>query len=237
MMREQDKYRKFDDIKCLWMICGAVDYKLCDSDFECEKCSFEKEMLSKLKIKGSVQEEIENMFGYGQHAVSFSHPHYHFRSGLAARNFISNNYYLGLEPFIVKFIDKHSLLKYCSSANSVTKGEPILNISNGWGEVNVLAPFSFNFIEKLEIDNIFSRDSHWFAIIEAERFDVLENSINKKVYFDKLYETKMNLFNLMRTSESTGMTMYDGGTFLENWSDVLGKNTYRNLLEKLFCYV
>ena len=233
-MLEPDKYKNFDDVKCLWMKCGAVDYKLCDNNFECENCTFDKEMLSKLKVKGDVQEEIEKMFGFGQRMVSFSHPHYHFGSGLIARSFIADNYYLGLEPYISKFVDKNSTMNYCSADIFIKKGEPILNIGNGWGEVNVISPFSFNFVEKLEMNNIQSREMHWFAIVEAEKHEILENSINKISYFDKLYETKLNLLNLMRTSEGAGVTMYDGGTFLENWSDILGKNTYKNLLEKLF---
>ncbi|MFC2092479.1 hypothetical protein ACFLSV_01140 [Bacteroidota bacterium] len=233
-MPESEKYKSFDEIKCLWMKYGAIDYKICDKDFECESCDFDKHMLSKLKIKGKFQEEIENMFDLGQHSVSFTHPHYHFSSGLIVRNFLANNYYLGLEPFIVKFIDRHSLLKYSTSNNNVNKGEPILNISNGWGEVNVLSPFSFNFIEKLDMNNIFSNDLHWFAIIEAERYEILSNSINKKSYFDKLFDTKLYFINLMKTSEGVGVTMYDGGAVLENWSDILGKSRYRNLLDMLF---
>jgi len=233
-MPDPGKYKSFDDIKCLWMKCGAVDYKICDNNFECESCDFDRHMLSELKIMGNVQEEIESMFGLGQHTVSFSHPYYHFDSGLVARNFLSNNYYLGLEPFIVKFIDKQSLLKYSSPNNSVRKGDPILNISNGWGEVNVLSPFGFKFVEKLEMKNFFSQDSQWFAIIEAERYEIMGNSINKKNYFDKLYETKMNLVNQMKASGGAGVTMYDGGAALENWSDILGKTTYRHLLEKIF---
>lgn len=233
-MAESEKYKSFDDIKCLWMKCGAVDYKLCDKDFECENCDIDKNILSKLKVKGNVQEKIEDMFGLGQRSVSFTHPYYHFYSGLMVRNFLANSYYLGLEPFIMKFIDKHSVLKYSNTDNIVKKGEPILNISNGWGEVNVLSPFSFNFVEKLEMNNIFSNDLHWFAIIESERYEIMGNSINKKSYFDKLYETKLSLLNLMKTSDRVDETMYDGGAILENWSDILGNNTYRNLLEKLF---
>ena len=233
-MSDSEKYKSFDEIKCLWMIYGAVDYKICDKDFDCENCSFDKHMLSELKIKGNVHEKIENMFCMGQQALSFTHPFYHFCSGLVVRNFLTDIYYLGIEQFIANFIDKNSSLKYCTSNKSVKKGEPVLNISNGWGEVNVLSPFSFNFVEKLEMNSIFTRDSHWFAIIEAEKYEILSNSISKKSYFDKLYETKVNLLNLMKSSEMAGKTMYDGGIILENWSDILGKNTYRNLLEKLF---
>jgi hypothetical protein len=233
-MSDNGKYKSFDDIKCLWMKCGAVDYRICDRNFECDGCEFDRHMLSELKIKGNVQEKIENMFGLGQHAVSFSHPYYHFCSGLVARNFLSNNYYLGLEPFIVKFIDKHSQLKYCTVKNEINRGDPILNISNGWGEVNVLSPFSFKFVERLEMKNFFSQDTHWFAIIEAERYEMMGNSIDRKSYFDKLYESKLNLVNQMKTPREAGVTMYDGGSVLQNWSDILGKTTYRHLLEKFF---
>jgi hypothetical protein len=233
-MSGSDKYKSFDDIKCLWMKCGAVDYKICDKNFECENCDFDKHMLSELKVKGNLQEEIEKMFSFGQHTVSFTHPYYHFRRGLVVRNFLANDYYLGLEPFIVKFIDRDSRLKYSTTNNFIKKGHSILDVSNGWGKVNVASPFSFNFVEKLDERNIFSNDLHWFAIIEAESHEILGNSIDRKSYFDKLFETKLNLINLMRTAQDVGTTMYDGGKVLENWSGILGKSTYRNLLEKLF---
>jgi len=28
--------------KCIWMECGYVEYKLCDRDFDCENCPFDK---------------------------------------------------------------------------------------------------------------------------------------------------------------------------------------------------
>ncbi len=233
-MTDLEKYKGFDEVKCLWMKYGAVDYKICDKDFECENCDFDKQMISQLKTKGRFHEAIENMFDIGQHSVSFTHPFYHFNSGLMARNFLTDNYYLGLEPFIVKFIDKSSFFEYSSSSGCIKKDEPILHISNGWGDVYVLSPFSFSFVEKLELNNIFSNDLHWFAIIEAEKCEILGNSLNKKNYFDKLYDTKLSLINLMKTSETAGKTMYDGGDVLKNWSNILGNSAYRNLLEKFF---
>lgn len=233
-MSDSEKYKSFDDIKCLWMKCGAVDYKLCDKNFECENCDFERQMLSELKIKDNVRDKIENMFGLGQRGISFNHPYYHYYSGLMVRNFIHDNYYIGLEPFIARFIDKYSTIEYCTPDIFVNKGEPILNISNGWGEVNVLSPFNFSYVDKLDIKSIFSHDLHWFAVIETEKHEIMGNSINKKSYFDKLYETKANLLNLIKTTDEVGTTMYDGGAVLDNWSDILGKITYKNLLEKLF---
>ena len=233
-MPDTGKYKNFEDVKCLWMKYGATDYRICDNCFECDACDFNKQILSKLRLRGDIQERIDNLFELGQHDVSFSHPHYHFNGGQMVRNFLSDNYYMGLEPFIGKFIDSHSTIRYCTNNDFVKKGDPVLHINNGWGEVTVYAPFSFRFIEKMDINNIFSKDRHWFAIIEAERSEVLGNSINKKGYFDKLFETKVHLTNLIRKSENIGTTMYDGGEVLGNWSDVLGKSTYRDLLEKLF---
>jgi hypothetical protein len=233
-MPESEKFKNFDDIKCLWMKCGAVEYKICDKNFECENCEFDKLIVSRLKRKGNIHEEIKNMFDLGQHEPSFSHPHYHFNGGLVVKNFLGNNYYLGLEPFIVKFIDRLSSVNYSTESDSIKKGDQILNIKNGWGEVNVLSPFALRYVEKLELNNIFSKDAHWFAIIETERHEILSNSINEKIYYEKLHQTKIYIKESMKTSEMAGATMYDGGTALENWSEILGKSTYKNLMTMLF---
>jgi hypothetical protein len=233
-MTKPDKHKSFDEIMCLWMKCGAVDYKICDKNFECETCDFDKHVLNDVKMKENLQEKIENMFDLGQRSVSFTHPYYHFSNGMTARNFLTDSYYIGLEPFIVKFLEKNIVLKYSNLDISVNKGEPILNISGDWGDVDLLSPLDFCYLERFDTDNIVSKDIRWFAVVEVERHGILSSSISKKSYFDKLFETKLNLVNLLRTYEHAGFTMYDGGAVLESWSDILGKSTYRNLLMKLF---
>jgi hypothetical protein len=190
-------------------------------------------MVSGIKLKGNVEEETENTFNLGIRGIPFIHPYYHFRCGQVVKNFLADYYYLGLEPFIIKFIDRHSKLKYSSQDYIINKGEPVLQISNGWGEVTVISPFNFRFIEKLDLQNIFSNDRHWFAIIESERHEIMSNSIDKKSYYDKLFEVRSYLTNAIKKSDCTGVTMYDGGTILENWSVILGKNVYRKLIEQL----
>lgn len=233
-MTNSDKHKSFDEIMCLWMKCGAVDYKICDKNFECDTCEFDKHVLDDVKVKENLQGKIENMFDLGQRSVSFTHPNYHFGNGMTARNFLADSYYIGLESYIMKFIEKNSVLKYCNSDISVNRGEPILNISGGWGDVDVLSPLDFCYVERLDTDNLVSKDIRWFAVVEAERHEILSSSISKKSYFDKLFETKLSLVNMLKTYEHAGYTMYDGGTALESWSDILGKSTYKSLLEKLF---
>ncbi len=29
-------------LKCIWMECGYVEYKLCDRNYDCENCPFDK---------------------------------------------------------------------------------------------------------------------------------------------------------------------------------------------------
>lgn len=233
-MTNSDKHKSFDEIMCLWMKCGAVDYKICDKNFECETCDFDKHVLDDVKMKENLQGKIENMFDIGQRSVSFTHPYYHFSNGLTARNFLADSYYIGLEPFIVKFIEKNSMIKHSNLDKSVSKGEPVLYISGGWGDVDVLSPFDFCYVKRFDTDNLVSKDIKWFAIVEAERHEILSSSISKKSYFDKLFEAKLNLVNLLRAYEHAGFTMYDGGAVLESWSDILGKSTYKNLMKKLF---
>lgn len=37
-----------NDAKCVWMSAGVVSYKLCDLEFECEKCAYDKIIRSKI---------------------------------------------------------------------------------------------------------------------------------------------------------------------------------------------
>ena len=227
-----NQYQNFEDIKCLWMKCGSVDYRICDNDFECENCSFDKIIKSRINKKDNVREEIESSFDHGHFTTPFSHPNYHFKCGLIVKYFIGSNYYLGLEPYISKFIDPGSLLSYISSG-SLNQGDPVLNIRNGWGEVNVLSPFCFRFVEKLDLKNIFANGIRWFAIIEAEKSDIIKNSITENAYYEKLYDTKTFLKDCIKVSETAGATMYDGGKPLENWQDIIGKANYKELMSKL----
>jgi hypothetical protein len=233
-MTENQRYKKFDDIKCLWMNCNAVDYKLCDKNFDCENCEFDRKFRSRLNKKENIREEIESIFDVGHYTVPFTHPHYHFDCGLMIRNFLGNNFYLGLEPYMVKLIDRTSEISYISDNSLIFRGDPLLTIQNGWGGVNLTSPFSFRFVEKLDLNNIFSNGIRWFAVIEAEKSDVIYYSNNEKKYYEKMYNTKAMMKEYASASETTGTTMHDGGMPLEHWSDIIGKGNYRKLMTKLF---
>lgn len=56
-----------NDAKCLWMAAGVVSYKLCDLEFECENCTYDKIIRSKIptetmrrSIKTSSGEQVMN---------------------------------------------------------------------------------------------------------------------------------------------------------------------------------
>jgi hypothetical protein len=233
-MAEIPKHKNFNDIKCLWMECGVVEYRLCDNNFECENCEFDRKFKSRLNKKENIRDEIESIFDNGHYTVPFTHPHYHFDNGLVIKNFIGNNFYIGLEPYVVKLIDRSSIISYVTSGNMIFRGDPLLSIKNGWGVVNLLSPFTFRFVEKLNIDNIFSNGLRWFAIIETEKSDVIYHATNEKQYFEKMYDTKNAMKEYALASETTGATMYDGGKPLEHWSDIIGKDNYRKFMTKVF---
>ena len=71
-MTGKEKYKNFDDIKCIRMHCDAVEYKICEMNFDCDHCNFDKYMLSKTVVKKNVYTEIEKMFDLGQHGVSLT---------------------------------------------------------------------------------------------------------------------------------------------------------------------
>ena len=52
--------KKQNDIKCIWMLGGIINYKLCDRNFKCEKCEFDTVMRGSLPNKSYKIEPVKN---------------------------------------------------------------------------------------------------------------------------------------------------------------------------------
>jgi glycine cleavage system H lipoate-binding protein len=51
------------DFKCIWMMAGIINYKLCNRNFQCENCEFHKVMQGILPNNNSDPDYSKNFFG------------------------------------------------------------------------------------------------------------------------------------------------------------------------------
>ena len=62
-MNNKNKFKNtyYESMKCIWMASQVVEYKLCDNNFDCENCPFDKVMRNYLDVKKTKPTEITNI--------------------------------------------------------------------------------------------------------------------------------------------------------------------------------
>lgn len=237
MSTENCHHKSFDDVKCVWMKSGTVDYKLCDMNFMCENCAFDKKVRIELNKFNSGDEDkissfsFETIFELDINSTSFTHPYYRFGNSLVLKYFIGNNYYIGLEEYFTKIVNGSCVANFSSKTPEIHKGDSILKLSGNWGELNITAPFDFRYLEKFEPTDVFSKGKRWFGIIEADKMKFLHLANNSAI--DKFDNTKKKLRKYYVNSNQVGVTMYDGGESLKHLYQIIGKKEFLKLVKKL----
>ncbi len=237
MSADSFHHKSFDEIQCVWMKSGTVDYKLCDNNFLCDKCAFDKRVRVELgKFKSGDEDKVssfsfETIFELDVSSTPFSHPYYRFENSIVLKYLIGNNYYIGLEEYFTKIVNGSCIAKFSSEIPLVHTGDLILKLSGNWGELNITAPFDFRFIEKFEPSDVFTKGKRWFGIIEADKTKFLHIVTNSAK--NKFENVKKKLRKYYINSNQVGVTMFDGGETLKHLYQIIGKKEFLKLVKKL----
>lgn len=236
--------KSFEDVKCIWMKNGIIDYRLCDFNFDCENCVFNRRIESEIKeqknqsLNDSLHFFYETLFDKENKATHFSHPYYHFNNGLLLKNFIDDNYYIGFEQYVTNIIDGNCVLNYITESNFIKRGDKLLDIRGNWGSVTLISPVSLRFIEKFELADLVSADKRWFGIVEAKKKDIERAKSSGEFSLDKIDKTKSLIREYIVNSSgmTAGQTMYDGGKPETNLMRSIGTGNYRNVLDFILSF-
>jgi len=231
--------KSYEDVKCIWMKNGIVDYRLCDCNFECEKCLFNKRIESEIKeqsrksVNNSLHFFYETLFDKVNKTLHFAHPYYHFDNGLLLKNIIDDNYYIGFAQYVTNIIDGNCVLSYISESNFIKRGDKLLDIRGNWGSVTLVSPISLRFIEKFELVDLVTADKRWFGIVEAKMKDIEKAKSSGEFSLDKIDKTKSLIREYIVNSSgmTAGQTMYDGGKPETNLMRSIGTENYKNILD------
>jgi len=239
MNRKFPQRRSFEDVKCIWMKNGIVDYRLCDNDFRCENCPFNMKIENEISyqknknVNDNIQFFFNTLFDTDKSNGHFQHPYYHFKNGLILKHLVQDNYYIGFENYVTNVIDGNCSLKYYSDGNFVTQGDKIIEVSGSWGVINVISPISMIFVEKFNLSDLISEDKRWFGIIETNKTELMQALSPEEFYIGKVEnsKTKIREYIINVIDNPAGETMYDGGKMVTNLLFAIGADNYRNILK------
>lgn len=237
-MNNKDIFRNNDyqSLKCIWMASKIVEYKLCDNNFDCENCPFDKVMTNLLcdnRTENHDISNITNVITQNLNSIRFDDQIIYLKNNLMVKQICPNTFYLGLNPVLISFLDSIDSITVSECKKNIIKGKEILQISGEWGSVSISAPMNF-LIHDIPGDPtkvIFN--SQWFAIIDAANQEIEKG----KLYEPELKNLHANAIGIIEDIKSyipqVGNTMMDGGTKIKFLYQLVGKNKYLRILNSL----
>jgi hypothetical protein len=226
----------FESMKCVWMSSGLVNYKLCDFNFNCDDCPFDKSMHNVhhlgLDETKSIYELIEGKIHSLKSTDCYS-THLQLNNNVILKKLYENSYYLGLNRLAYTLLDNISDYEILSEKDIVTKDEPLIKIQGDWGKLTIPSPAPFLSIEKIKKNTADVCSNTWLALIEAPE-NISDFVITRKEYDEKINNLERVLADCLVETPVVVITLNDGGKPIRFLYELVGKKKYLEILKIFF---
>ncbi len=232
----------YDSMKCIWMSSNTVEYKLCDKNFDCDNCVFDKIMRN--ITPGSSQPGIAAGDDSGKNiiqrkidllkSINYSPAYYYLKNSILLKKLFDKTYYLGLDKSVYLFLDNLKEYEFMSTGSGIKKGNTILKLWGEWGEAHVLSPVSFLIVDKLKHNIDDFRVNSWLSMVDVDPEEIEQCRMDEDEYMKKIDGLGLKLKEFENEYSFLGARMNDGGVNVKFLYQVTGIKKYKKFLDSLF---
>lgn len=249
------------DDKCIWMAAGVVRYKLCDREFECDDCPFDRELRrttssndspSHSPIGEMIASERSNddpeslaLFDHLK-SIPIRSDYLYSSNHIWARHDDASGMTLGLDAFAVRILPRRHSFILPQVSTSVRRGEPIAWIQAATDTLTFYSPIDCTItaindrvIESPSICRESPYDEGWLLHISAgdgkSKLDFMESERYAKQMQSDLLRFRTACFKaLKRDRTGLGPLLNDGGVAVQDMAEALGWTRYITLIAPFF---
>ena len=226
---------KYCSLRCVWMDAGVVSYKLCDMNFDCENCLFDKVMRndnyenSPVRERDMIEQKIVSV-----NEAGIIKGNIFLKNNLMIKKLLGKTYYLGLTPLAYTLLENIAGFNYCRDNTFVKEGDPLVQFIGDWGSIKILSPLNFYCLSRLkqELNDISSKE--WFSLIELEPEELSAGEISDEHYLQNCTEIEVLFNNYKSDFPNIGTTLNDGGEKIHYIYHIMGNKNYYTIINKLF---
>lgn len=233
--------KNLKDVECIWMESGYVSYKLCDRNFDCENCPFDKSFRERKNEKTfSGEENNKNSFTGGEN--SFPSDRIYFPNHLWLKNITEHKYELGITKFGQLSLQNYSSFQLPKEGTLIESNKPLFWLLGRWGVISVISPFDGSVIKiNKNTSNIdfFSHNCYEYCLMEVkvEIASIKPYHLNADEYKKFISEEYSELTQQHLNKElqmNVGQTMYDGGEINPRFFSSISEKELKQFLTKMF---
>ena len=226
------------DLSCIWMTSGLVKYKLCDKEFDCDNCEFdkvfrnlsvsmtEKNNSGEIRSEDILERAIKRIW-----SETYDEKVFYLKNQLVIKNLFGNAYYLGINPIVLYLLDDFDSIHEFNSSE-IKRDQIIFTLEGNWGIKQFVSPINFMVIEKINFSQF--KLNKWYAIILFNDIDKEEIILSENEWNKRRSNTLSYLAEQLSYKPGIGQSMMDGGEKIKYLHQYLGNNKYTELLNRSF---
>lgn len=235
-------------VKCVWMLAGVVDYKLCDREYDCDRCPFDQAFRdnahahttrSDQRLMTSEGPGLTDLQGYEVAPTLFYHPA-HVWARIEEQGIVR----VGLDDFGQKLAGRVYSATLPVEGTTVSRGAPCWGVTHHAGETALASPVSGTIqlvnSKLAQHPSLINRDPYgegWSFVVQPAG---LEQCLKQLYYgrkvelwyecdIDRLYQAMNDL--LLGSIPAVGATMQDGGSRIKDFTSLLTADQMRHVID------
>jgi hypothetical protein len=227
--------------KCIWMEADVVAYKLCDQNYDCERCPFdfvmrntwrEKTESDRLMLNFANNSVIDKIIGRISRII-YDGKLIYLENQLELKNIFGSVYTIGISRLLSNLFEEIEEIELLKSYGMVKKNEKLLGLSGKWGKREIISPMNFVLLQKLDLNPDNLPDDNMFAVISAHDMEVSYEKISIDTIRERNFKLLKKLHGFLKAEPEIGYTMMDGGKKCEFLYEVLGQEAFHQLISEL----
>lgn len=213
------------------MSSGVVEYKLCDKDFDCDNCPFDKALWQKSRattagtantgIMAKLQDSISDDENRNECLFLGNH--------LVLRKLYKNSYFIGFSKFFRHCLAPLSDVRVEAVKGFVPMHTPAFRVTRGSQAWNITLPFDAQMLASMSDQLHNPQNGEWLGLFEAEEQEV-EFASQTPAHFKKNSAASLKLISKEITGSEAGVTMFDGGAMVETLAELLGPQKFEKVI-------
>ena len=233
-------------MKCLWMLAGVVDYKLCDREYDCDQCPFDAAIRDGAHLHRNLDPTAQSDFpgrsnvqGYELMPMLFYHP-YHLWARIEGEGRVR----VGLDDFGQRLMGRVYAIELPMPGTTVSQVAACWRVAHHAGETSMAAPVSGLVVQVnprlSQHPSLINRDPYgegWVLVVQPAH---LEQCLKRLYYgrkveqwyerdIEKLYRAMHDL--LVSSLPTVGATMQDGGSRVQDFTSLLTADQMRQMID------
>jgi glycine cleavage system H lipoate-binding protein len=234
------------DLRCLWMLAGVIDYKLCDRQYECEYCPLDAGI--RQGPSHQAQWPTESPISRGSQArdlLGYDVPQSLFYDSrhLWVRVEERGRLRVGLDDFAQRLTGRVYAVKVPATGTRVRSGEPCWTLVHSVGSTDICAPADGVVVETNGLlqqqPSLLNRDPYGRGSVLLMQPDDLVESLKQFLYgkqAERWYHSEVAALHreLMAEVQSPelGETIQDGGTPVKDLTSALNVERIQRIIER-----